>query len=141
MQNWYIVFRSYQGNSWILRNILKSGFGHVSIIKQVGNMLIVIDPLTTSIDIDIIRPISIEHIFMHIPDDMKVLNISLPKQNKLIISHFANYLPSCVTCAKALLGVRSWSLTPYRLYKNLQKLGAINVQPNKGDKYGSYSNR
>jgi hypothetical protein len=127
MQEWYVIFRSYQGNSSFLRKFLKVGFGHVSVIKKSGNMLIIIDPLTTGVAIDVIRPTSINQIFINIPSDMKVLHITLPTQNKLIITHFANYLPSCVTCAKALLGVRSWSLTPYGLYKNLQKLGATSI--------------
>ncbi len=124
MQEFYIIFRSYQGRSAILDFFLKDGFGHVCVMKKSGNFLLVIDPLTTGLYIDVIRPLAISQAFMNIPADMTVLYIKLPKQNKLIISHFANYIPSCVTCAKAVLGIRGWNLTPFGLYKRLIELKA-----------------
>ena len=127
MQKYYIIFRSYHGESRFLRWFLKSGFGHVSVIKKTANFLNVIEPLTTGIEIDVVRPISISQIFVNISDDMTVLQIFLPKQKKLIISHFANYIPSCVTCSKAVLGVRGWNLTPFGLYKKLLKLGGTHL--------------
>jgi hypothetical protein len=133
MQEWYVIFRSYEGRSKILSKLLKSGFGHVMIVKKTGNILVVIDPLTSGIDVNTVRPVTTDTIFACLSPDMTVLKVTLPAQHKLVITHFANYLPSCVTCAKVLLGVRSWSLTPYGLYKYLQKLGATSIKKSIGN--------
>lgn len=128
MQEWFVIFRSYQGSSSLLRAFLKPKFGHVSVVKRSGNLLVLIDPLITGVDVDVVRPVNFTDVFTDLPEDMTVLRIVLPQGNKLLASHFANYLPTCVTCVKALLGIRSWHMTPYGLYKELCKRGAEKVR-------------
>lgn len=54
----------------------------------------------------------------------KVLRIELPVE-EVDMRRVANCIPSCVTLIKVTLGIKSWAVSPYGLYKDLLKAGAL----------------
>lgn len=55
-------------------------------------------------------------------NDWKVL-----KYHQREYDHMPLFGTFCVNAVKHLLGIKSWAITPYQLYKSLKKKGAVDV--------------
>jgi hypothetical protein len=116
-----VSFREYGNHP--LRGILKDGFKHVVIAIQTGDYWV---------EIDYAVGVPITHVIAH--KDYDLLNYyarqgyTVVKRDQEINKQFnfnlfrGNiFVANCVGLTKALLGLNSWALTPYQLYKRLIK--------------------
>lgn len=129
---WVVAFTPYRGQSFLKRWFLPAQFGHVWAFTEVGGESLVFDPYcggyfmaatcgTPSQSGLGVTPAVLASALLR-DGDVHLLRYKarIPR----LKSHFANYLPNCVTMVKLLLGVRVCAFTPYGLYKALLEKGA-----------------
>lgn len=122
---WYAVFTSSEQNPWYFNIFLwntPKEFHHIFMMTPVtGSHMLVVDPTGECLHIEL-REFEggwTSEILRLAKDNPVVEFPSDPKSCRTI----SNCLPSCVSVAKALLGLKSNAITPYQLYQSLLKAG------------------
>jgi len=101
--------------------LLKNGFRHCFMISQQDNRWILVDPKSNKMDIDILPH---PHHF-NFPRYFIEQGYHVVKVPKINVPHkiLCPFPVSCVETIKRLIGLNKfWVLTPYQLYKSLQKI-------------------
>jgi hypothetical protein len=112
---------------------MRGQYTHVLAFAQSGNVVTVLDPIHSHINVGIRRhPAGWEHVM---PVDFIALDFALfggdvvkitRNVMKAHTSHDAtNYFPGCVTMAKGLLGLSDWIFTPWQFYQWLLENGGV----------------
>ncbi len=132
MSLYYLIF--IDTDTWY-QQYLRPMFGHVAILKSHSKGFIKIDPRSKFLDIEYWGT-TIENIAK--AKGIKILRIEvndgkLKYRSKKLLS----FIPlswgifNCVMLAKYTLGVYSWSITPYQLYKCLVRGSSGKYDKNK----------
>ncbi len=136
---WYVAFTGAdQATHVLFSRVLKEGFKHClcfSVLRGQGAMgdhIVFVDPTPYHVDIstmiDEVDPsiaVRAEHIVNAFHKlGYRVVRFQYTVDNSRTLLHFGNAYPSCVTVIKCVLGIRSWSVTPYQLFKWLIRNGA-----------------
>ena len=116
-----ISFRDYGDHP--LKWMLKKGFKHVVIAVQTGEYWVEIDysvgvPIVHVMshkDYDIVKYYQ-EQGYVTVEREQEI-----NKQFKFNLFRGNIFVANCVGLTKALLGLNSWAITPYQLYKRLLK--------------------
>ena len=132
---WYIVFhKSFAVPFWQWLYMLATPkeFGHMFCFSQIGPMVLFIDPTHSAVHIsikydveDINNPVYAEDYAQAFADNegWTVIKVTHDPWNELNIRHLMNFIPSCVTLIKIVIGLPAPVLTPYAYYKFLIKSG------------------
>lgn len=123
LQTWYFAFFRSGGRTQLpgwMNFCIGSGYTHVISFSQVDNCVQVLDPIHTHLAVSLrIHPLGPAHA---LPVELialdfaaygaEVLRITYPTNALSTSHHLTNWVPGCVTVAKALLGVAEWVFTP-----------------------------
>ena len=117
----WIVFRNGEHKC---HRILKDGFGHITILYRDEFNWILISPNSRILEI-IILPYKTEQDapqWLANGKQFTVIKVNYRDENEA--RWFPRFLIgfTCVSFTKYFLGYKDYSMTPYRLYKNLKKL-------------------
>ena len=126
----YIVFQEPIGiyPAKFLYKFLKKGFTHCYIMIETKDAWLKIEPMYGYVDISSLDFAGKTNIRTILPDRAthKIVKVKfdpwLEKEKKLQFG-----LKTCVTLAKAFIGLKSWTITPYGLYKSLLKKKYRNI--------------
>jgi len=123
-RTYYVVFDTRRGARMFWHLFTRKGFDHVFLLSELKNgMTLVIKPTPSECLIEE-WACTTEFAATYLKDD--VVSILKYEAN---FSSLKVYTPrgiiSCVTAVKYFLGIKAGCLTPYGLYKQLIKLGAI----------------
>lgn len=114
---YYIIFQTGKTH-WITR-WLKKGYSHILVVTHDDQNWIVYNPTRAMLQ-TMIPPfgLNLNPLEFFVQPEDKVLLIKFNERSELRQYGCLGPL-NCVTWAKYILGLRLWSLTPYRLYKRL----------------------
>lgn len=134
-RTWFVCFTKYDGNApWWLHPFIDPLWGHVFIVCQLGNNVLIMNPNKKGTELDMKfceegGVLSAEFVadamhdigasvlkFTHVPDVLKLSTV---------------WAPSCVTAVKSVMGFNSNALTPRQLVTALCKKGAMLYTPTK----------
>lgn len=125
-RTWYVVFESRRGEFRFWHLFTKKNFDHVWAFTplEYSTLIVVSNPSECLLEE---WPVKAEAALQYVsPAATKILKFQADYQA------FKPYVPrgiiNCVVLIKCFLGVRGFSLTPLGLYKQLKKLGAIDVK-------------
>ena len=110
----YFEFTSKDRYWWC--RFLKKGFWHVDMYIEKTGYFIRVEPTLANINIEMV---------FDLPKNSTILKFEKELDLKNKMFNLGNAIPTCVSVAKMLAGVRATSLTPYQLYRYLLKNGAI----------------
>jgi hypothetical protein len=120
IQEYYIIFTSSKHDNWMIR-MLTAPFQHVYAIKESPGkqFWIIVNPLVTHTDIDILPVSKYNHIRTLVHKNDKIIKVRANIKNK---ERWTFCVINCVEVVKSLLGIRSfWTFTPRQLYKYLRR--------------------
>ncbi len=107
-------------------------FGHMFCFTQIGPMVLFIDPTHSAVHIslkydveDINSPVYAGDYAQAFANNegWTVVKVTHDPWDQLNIRHLMNFIPSCVTLIKIVIGLPAPVLTPYAYYKFLIKSG------------------
>ena len=131
MKEWYIGFseNTQDPHWWQKPALLNSppGFGHVCLYKPVTDShLVFYDPAPCVLKSDMYElHQTVEETAKELSKQYTMLYFKHTPDEQVNLSFF---VPSCVTMVKYMMGFNSKALTPYKLYKDLLKAGALKVE-------------
>mgnify|MGYP005704260311 CR=1 FL=1 len=125
---WYVVFTSKDVKPHKCQMFLKKNFYHCFCFRQIDDVVYYIDPTTA----DISSSVYIDTSAYELAKDFalknkkfyKVLQIEKEYDFNNRICSLRNMIPNCVNVVKMFIGLKSWSQTPYQLYKHLLRNNA-----------------
>ena len=125
---WYVVFTSKDVKTSIHQKFLKKNFYHCFCFRQIDDVVYYVDPTTADISssvyvetsaYELAKDFALKH-----KKDYKVLQIEKEYDFNSKICSLRNALPNCVNVVKMFIGLKTWSQTPYQLYKHLLRNNA-----------------
>lgn len=124
-----MVFSEHQHVPWWQKLCIahhEDHFGHVSLINPVtDNHAIVIEPNRGELIIELRE---FEHTIAYEAARIAQITPVLGYVGRAEgMHHISNYVPSCVSIAKVIMGIRCNAVTPKGLYKALLKRGALKI--------------
>lgn len=144
MYNFYVVFReSPEGLPWWQRLFVwNEEFEHVGVLMQLGCDVLVCDASENGMWFNkLFDPdspggyVDAEQVACRYVDEhgWRVVKYSSDKDKSIF--HPSSCIPTCVTIVKAIIGRRSWEMTPWQLYKGLLRDGGVEmgIGPSKPD--------
>ncbi len=122
----YVIFDKRRGNFRFWNLFTSRNFDHIWLITELERTTLVIKPMPNGCELDE-WPCNIKQALRFLPKDITAVLKFTVKYNNL--SRFNIYsIISCVSYSKYLLGVRGFlTISPFRLFKRLKKLGAKEV--------------
>ncbi len=128
-QIWYIVFDVVHGvKPWWLP-FVHERFQHVLLCKEALEGSVVVNPMSHVLSV------------RHYPNSIvNIVGQEIDAKPTAVLQYAVHYgahykpapleIITCVTTAKRILGIRNrWIVTPYQLYKELLRAGAIALKP------------
>jgi hypothetical protein len=110
------------GNHWIDR-YLKSGYQHMFVISRDEYNWYLIDPLLDGLNFEILSfdPADAQGVFdKYLPGCHRVVYFKKLVKEKLSFGSICRPA-SCVELVKYIVGIKSYALTPYQLFKHILK--------------------
>lgn len=122
---WYVVFTTKEVRWHPLQKHLKKPFYHCYCFRDIKPHIYVADPTLSHINSSIYAYDSAKDWAKDLVKDKNTTVVCyrsyLDFNNR--INHIGNIWPSCVSVVKMFLGIKSYSYTPYALYKWLLNNG------------------
>ena len=129
---WYVVFMPHQNvcpkwQQWLMRKHPPK-LGHVALYSPVSEHHALLIDCT-------LRCVHIELREFRFPTHqvMKEVSRELPvlmfRHDAEAAKHITNLVPTCVSLAKSVMGLKCWAVTPYGLYLHLLENGASILFP------------
>tara|TARA_A200000159_G_scaffold59245_1_gene54776 strand:- start:1156 stop:1566 length:411 start_codon:yes stop_codon:yes gene_type:complete len=124
---WYIIFTDQEVGPHWLHFLLKKGFYHCYLFRQIGDYVYYANPRLSNIDTKIYQGMSIDQLAddLRSQPNTKILKFKYPFDFNNQMFNTWNLVPTCVSVVKMFLGIRARAQTPYQLYKHLLKKGAV----------------
>jgi len=129
---WHIVFTPGVSKlPWYQRLAMygqPKQFGHIYLYSPITeHHAIVIEPTRSSININVSEyETTYGEVMMEVSKEHPTVEILLKPHG---IRHITNYVPSCVSVAKIILGFPCSALTPLGLYRSLLRHGGTPLNP------------
>lgn len=144
---YYIAFAGGDyGNHWV-HKFLHDEFYHCCVMAQTGRYCTYVNPEFCRVDFGAIYyddygqepTMPIEYAILGwAQKGFKIVRYQHTIDKKHSIRHIGNWFPTCVTLIKIIIGLKSWSQTPYQLYKDLIKQGGEDITVNLLEELKSY---
>lgn len=132
---WVVAFTPYRGRSFLKRKLLPKDFGHVWAFTEVEGQTMIFDPYNSGYFLACTKTGNVKLMSQSgLGVTPAILATTLLKQGHIkllkfkapapkLAGHWANFLPTCVTMVKLLLGLRVAVFTPRGLYKYMLSNG------------------
>lgn len=127
VQTWYVVFDVSRGGSWFAK-LLPWDFQHVILFRESAAGSLMLNPMSQLIAVKEYEINIIDVIRQEIEQGVT----AVLQYTVYAGAHYKGWPPepmTCVSIAKKVLGIRAWVFTPYGLYKELLRAGAIAIKP------------
>lgn len=129
---WYVIFTPGEGNlPWWQKLAIRKHppvFQHVVLLSPLTDTHVqIVEPTSAHIAIEVREyEQSWTKEILRIAEHVPVLEyVAEPETSR----HITNAVPSCISVAKAVLGLDACCVTPYGLYRALERNGAVLVRP------------
>lgn len=125
--SWIIIFTQENVQNHWLHKILKKPYWHCMCMRRIGDYVYYANPTVSNIDTKIFDIYSADKFLADLgkKKNTKILRFNYKFDFNNRIFTLWNIAPTCVTAVKMFLGIKSFAITPYQLYKDLIKRGAI----------------
>ena len=144
-REWYVAFSDTdEPQPWLYRIFTRKGFEHVECFAEGYNKTIIsissgLSGITPGIlfnEEDPAYGIPPEALaFGYLAKGARVLRYSCEHSDRTACLHLANFVPSCVTLTKGILGFKSWAISPKGLFNDLLRKGAVEITEKDAEKF------
>lgn len=122
-RKYFVIFDKRRGAPRFWHMFTSRDFDHVWLLCQINGITVSIQPTSKECDINIWF-YTLHEVLESLSKDVTAI-LEYDTSYKNLKGYIPRGIMSCVSLCKYLLGVGGFTFTPYRLYKQLKRLGAI----------------
>jgi len=125
---WYVAFHEADVLpfwQWVFTLFTQKTFGHVFAFAKTGPVVVFVEPRHTGVQIELKAAATAEDYAREYAriEGLTIVRVLHNPYSKLDCHHVMNFIPSCVTVIKTVLGLPAPCVTPYGYYKYLLQSG------------------